>query len=122
MAYFFDTYAIIEIINQNENYEKFKNETIITTGINLAELHYYFLKNHNEQTADYWLKNLDVELLGIDENIAVQASKFRFKHRKEKRGLSYADCIGYIISKEHNLKFLTGDHDFKEMDKVEFVK
>ena len=46
--------------------------------------------------------------------------KFRLKNKK--MDLSYADCIGYIYACENNLKFLTGDEKFKDMDNVEFVK
>jgi len=42
---------------------------------------------------------------------------------KEKaKKISYVDAIGYQIALEKNLKFLTGDKQFKEMKNVEFVK
>jgi uncharacterized protein len=40
------------------------------------------------------------------------------KHRK----LSIPDAIGYTIAKRLEIKFLTGDEDFKNYDNVEFVK
>ena len=36
--------------------------------------------------------------------------------------LSYVDYIGYILAKQRNVKFLTGDKEFENMDNVEFVK
>ncbi len=120
MAYFFDSYAIIELINQNENYAKFPTELIITHALHLAEVHYHFLKEHNKQTADFWIRQLDSELLDITEDIAVKSSSFKFENKKKK--LSYADCIGYITAEKYNLKFLTGDNQFRDMENVEFVK
>ena len=41
---------------------------------------------------------------------------------KEKKALSYADCINYSIAEKMNLKLLTGDEDFRDLKNVEFVK
>ncbi|MFQ5531822.1 MAG: PIN domain-containing protein [Candidatus Nanoarchaeia archaeon] len=120
MEYFFDSYAIIEIIDQNKNYIKFKDAEIITTVLHLAEVYYSLLRNYNEQTADYWVNNLNISFLDITSNIAIRSSKFRHKNKKAK--LSYADCIGYLISLENNMKFITGDKQFESFKGVEFVK
>ena len=32
------------------------------------------------------------------------------------------DCIGYIMAKKLNIKFLTGDKEFENFLNVEFVK
>ena len=120
MSYFFDSYAIIEIINQNESYKKFKQETIITNVLNLAEVYYFLLKKYNEKTANYWAIHLNFHFLEISSDITIKAAKF--KHNYLKEGLSYADCIGYITALKNNLTFLTGDEKFKNKEKVELVK
>ena len=121
MKYFFDSYAIVEVIEGNENYSRFKDFPITTTTLTVAEVYYYLLREHNEQTADYWIKNLNFELISLIKlHIAVNATKFKFKNKKE--NLSYADCIGYMLSKELDIKFLTGDSKFKNKENVEFVK
>jgi predicted nucleic acid-binding protein len=119
-AYFFDSYAIIEIIDQNNAYSKFKDSIIITNLLHLAEVYYYFLRNYNEKTADYWMSNLDFSFIDITPSAVIEASKFKYKHKKAK--LSYADAIGYITAQKNGLKFLTGDKEFKNMGGVEFVK
>ncbi|MFH1582426.1 MAG: PIN domain-containing protein [bacterium] len=121
MEYFFDSCAIIEVIEGNENYVRFKNLPITTTTLNVAEVYFYFLKEHNEQTADYWIRKLNFKLINIIKlGIIIPATKLKFRHKKER--LSYTDCIGYTLSKELNLKFLTGDEKFKNKENVEFVK
>lgn len=121
MRYFFDSYAIIEITEGNPNYFQFKDFQIVTTTLNVAEVYFYLLKNFNQQTADYWTKKLNFYLINtIRLNTVIESTRFRFKYKKE--GLSYTDCIGYIISKEMNIKFLTGDSKFKDKENVEFIK
>jgi hypothetical protein len=118
--YFFDSYALIEIIKFNESYIKYKDFKPICTNLNLFELHQALLREFNKQTADYWITKFDYVLLDISREDIILASDLRFKYKDRK--LSMADCIGYILAKKNNLKFLTGDNEFKDMDNVEFVK
>lgn len=120
MSYFFDTYAIIEIIKENKNYLKFLNEEIITSILNIGELYYALLKDFDESTAEEWKNRLEKSTLLIDLDIVIKAIKFRFKHKAKK--LSFVDCIGYILANENNIKFLTGDKQFEDLPNVEFVK
>ena len=118
--YFFDTYAIIELIRENKNYGFVKDKIIITSSMNLAELYYSILLEKNEETAKRILSLLNLEILEITSDISIEAASFRFKNKRLK--LSYIDCVGYILAKENNLLFLTGDKGFENMPNVEFVK
>jgi predicted nucleic acid-binding protein len=120
MSYFFDSYAIIEVINQNPAYAVFTKEKLITNALNLGEVYFYLLKVYNKQTAEYWMRSLTFELLDVNLNTALAASLFRFEHRK--RDFSFPDCIGYQTALRQKLKFLTGDRAFKGFPNVEFVK
>ena len=120
MSYFYDTYAIIEILERNENYLKFSEQIIITSVLNLFEVYYYLLTKHNKITADYWAEKLNLDFIKIDSIVSIEASKFRFDNKKEK--LSLTDCVGYILALKNNLKFLTGDKKFENKKNVEFVK
>ncbi|MFH1290556.1 MAG: PIN domain-containing protein [Nanoarchaeota archaeon] len=120
MAYFFDSYAIIETIKDNPNYENFKDQPIVTNALNISEVYYHILLNTGESTANKMIESLDIQEIAISKDISINAAKFRHKHKKAK--LSYADCIGYISAKTYNLKFLTGDKEFEHLDNVEFVK
>ena len=51
-TYFFDTYALIEIVKGNVNYSKFKNSKVVLSILNLAEFHYKILKDFNSKLAD----------------------------------------------------------------------
>lgn len=120
MKYFFDTYALFEIIDQNENYRKFSDEEIMTSILNLGELYYGLLKNHNKKIALYWFNKFKNYAMPISEESVRKAMDFKFENRK--KSFSFIDCAGYAAAKEHDLIFLTGDREFEHMENVEFVK
>ena len=119
MKYFFDTYAIIEIIEDNRNYEEYKEEEIITSILNVGELYYALLKK-NAEAAEIWYEKLKQSAVLVDVEIIKKAMKFRFENKNKK--FSLVDGAGYIIAKERGLRFLTGDEGFRGFENVEFVK
>jgi len=120
MVYFFDSYAVIEIIKGNENYYFVKEEIITTSVMNLAEVYYALLLDKNKDLAEKIINLLNVELIEITSEIALSSAKFRFENKK--LNLSYIDCIGYLLAKENNLIFLTGDIVFENLPNVKFVR
>src|SRR3989344_2847849 len=102
MNYFFDTYAIVEIVKGNKNYEKYAELTFITTTLNLSEFYFYLLSNFNEEKSNEILKKFNFSFLEVTESVAKEAAKFRKENYKRK--LSYVDCIGYVISKNMGFK------------------
>lgn len=120
MSYFYDTYAIISLIDGDKNYDKYKKNIITTNLLNLAEIYNIFLRTHGKQTARYWIKKLNFNLLELNEDSLFKAVEFRFDNKKE--NLSLTDCIGYILALKNNMKFLTGDKKFENKKNVEFVK
>ena len=118
--YYFDTYAIIEIINGNKSYEKFKNQKIVTSILNVSELYWAFLNKHSRQTADYWIKKISFDLIGFGETECIETMRYRYSRKKD--NLSFVDCLGYVLSLKNSLKFLTGDKGFEKELNVEFVQ
>jgi hypothetical protein len=88
--------------------------------MNIAEFYYHLLFDVSEDIADEKTIPLFSMALPIKPLTLKRAMLFRFVNKKKK--LSYVDCIGYFLAKENNLKFLTGDQQFKGMPNVEFVK
>ena len=118
--YFFDSYALIEVFKGNSNYDKYADTKTVTTYFNLYEA-YYSLKNKgvNDRIEDFF-NSVKVFCINLKFEWIKEATDFKLKHKKE--NMSYVDCLGYIISKELEIKFLTGDKEFKDLDNVEFVK
>lgn len=120
-TFFFDSYAFFEIIEGNPNYDQFTaGIAIVTTRLNLMELFYGLLVKYDRRTANRYYDELARFCIDIDDNVIREAMIFRVMNKKRK--LSYIDCLGYLIAKQRNISFLTGDEKFKDAPNVEFVK
>lgn len=120
-AYFWDTYAFYRFVKGSDTHLNYaKNFFIVTTRLNLMELHYILLSDFGKETADYYYDRFVELTIDIDDAIVKKASGFKlaFKNRK----FSYVDSIGYILAKSKGIKFLTGDSQFQDLDNVEFVR
>src|SRR3989338_4287013 len=115
--FFFDTYAICEIIKGNPAYKEFARAGGSTTLFNLAELN-YSLKRQGKERADEQTKDYASCLVEVSVADVLEAMSLRVM----RRAFSVPDAIGYVVAKRLGLKFLTGDKEFQGMDNVEFVK
>jgi len=116
--YFFDTYAIVSLVKNNPDYIRYSEEIVITTLFNLVELYYIVLKDFNEEKAKIIYNKFKDCIYEVKDDIIFEAMKLKLKNKS----LSYVDAIGYIFAIKNNLRFLTGDKEFKDMPHVEFVK
>lgn len=120
LNYFFDSYAIIEIIKKNPNFIPYMEEDIALSLFNLAEIYWSSLLDYEKEEADKIYSQFRENVVEIDDETLREAIQFRKEHKKQ--DLLYTDCIGYIYAKRNNLKFLTGDSKFEHLPFVEFVK
>ena len=118
--YFFDSYAVIEILRNNENYKKYASAIVFLTKLNLFEVYYAILRQDGQRQADSFLSQHASFAVDYDENVITEAAQLKFFYKSRK--ISMADAIGYIIAKKRNIKFLTGDQQFKDLENVEYVK
>lgn len=119
-VYFFDTYAIMEILRGNPKYSEFKSLRPVLTLFNLVELHYVLLRRAGAELADELLEEYSIYKVDVDAEVIKQANRLRYRYRK--KNLSAADVIGYVVAYKLGIRFLTGDQQFKSMENVEFVK
>ncbi len=117
-AYFFDTYALIEIIRGSQSYKPYLDCKIITTIFNLAELNYNLKKEMSKEMANEHTEKFSEFVVGV----SLEDIKQSMDLKSLNRNLSIPDAIGYTTAKRYSVKFLTGDSYFEKMDNVEFVK
>lgn len=118
--YFFDSYAIAEILDGNPNYKKYSDIPFVMTIFNLAEIYWFAIREYGEKKADIIYEDYRTFVVDIDDETLKKAMQFRVRNKR--KNLSYADCIGYIYAIRRGFVFLTGDKEFKNMKGVEFVK
>lgn len=114
---FFDTYALLAVVTGSPRYERYK-DGLLTTTLNLMELYYWLCRKFDESTAERNFTFFSPYALDPERHHLKAAARFRVDHP----GLSYVDCLGYLLAQEHGLPFLTGDDGFRGMENVEFVK
>lgn len=120
VEYFFDTSAIIEISEGNEIYSPYFDLFTTITIFNLAEIYWISLNKMGESNAEKLYDDYKEAVVDVTDDVLKEAMQFRKQHKD--KGFSYADSIGYIFAKKNNIKFLTSDSQFKDLENVEYVK
>lgn len=121
--YFYDTYALIEFVRENKKFKKyFEGIDGITTRLNLMELYYTMLKYEDKETSENVFESFLPICIDIETEEIKKAAEMKLDLNKKRKNISYVDALGYQIALTNNLKFLTGDKEFKNMKNVEFVK
>ena len=115
-----DTYALVELHNNNPKYSFLLNKDFVIPDTTMAEFYGLLFSEHDERTADYWHRKFSAFCMPVSREIMIKAVKFRKENAKQ--GFSFFDCVGYAFALENNLKFVTGDKEFKGRKNVEFIK
>lgn len=115
-----DTYALMEISQQNPDFEVYLDSDFIITEITLAEFYGVILREYDEKTAEYWFRKLEGYAVSVNKEVLKEAIKFKYENRKT--NISFFDAVGYIFSLVNGYYFVTGDKEFKNLKNVEFKK
>jgi len=115
-----DTYALAEIGNGNPKFTEFLNKEFTITDLTLAEYYTILYREGKEDKAIYWHTRLSSFCKPVSREILIKALKYRIDNKKE--DLSIFDCVGYIYALENNLRFVTGDKEFKNKEGVVFIQ
>jgi hypothetical protein len=97
-SYFADSYALIEILKGNKNYQSFQSERLITTEFNICEVGFAVCRDY-PAIAPQVLKTIRkvVTLQATrDEDYCSGAARRKQESGKGKK-LSTIDCVGYSV-------------------------
>jgi predicted nucleic acid-binding protein len=114
IAFFEDEPAAeaVEKILEQATAEKHK---LLISVVNWGEVYYNTMREVSQDAAEQKLKEIaamPIEVVGVDQHMAKQAA-----HYKATKKMSYADCFGAALAKSRNAEFVTGDSEFKEVEK-----
>ena len=120
--FFYDSYAVLAYLSDNPNYRVFFEENDgVLTKLNLMEIYYRTLEVHGVQAAFQVVHAFAKYVMDFGIVDIEGAMKLRLKLKKGGHDISYADAMGYYLAQKSNIKFLTGDKWFKDLEGVEFV-
>lgn len=122
--FFYDSYAVIEYLNGNQNYRYYFEEADgVLTKLNLMEVYFRILAKNGSRAGKDVLKSFSRHLIDFDIQAIEGAMKLRLNLKDSKQlDISYADALGYFLSRQMRIKFLTGDKAFKTLESVEFIR
>jgi len=124
-----DTYALFEwLVYQNQKYKKYfveiNEEGALITELVLMEFYHKVLHGKGKEEANQLFNTITAktETIKLNNERIKKTGIKRSQTLKQKKKLSYADCLNLVIAEEFNAKVLTGDKEFKGMQNTKFVE
>src|SRR5487761_271500 len=110
MRYFYDSYAVLAYTSGHAAYkEYFEEHDGILTKLNLLEIFYRSLEQYDLKVATDILASFYKYLIDFDSEDISSAMRLRLELKRKGLDISYADALGYFLSRKMGIKFLTGD-------------
>ena len=118
-----DSFALLAYLKQENNYQKVENllsskETqLLMNDINIGETFYILARERGLDKAEYFinaiLPNLPITKIGNTLIEVIQAAKIKAQYP-----ISYADCFAVATAIRERAVIITGDPDFKQVEKI----
>ena len=121
-----DSYALLAYLNKEDGFEKVRTVlanaqksgiSVLMNELNVGETYYILYRNRGHGQAEYFLDTvlagLPISMISNDFNAVIAASKLKARH-----ALSFADCFAVATAQRENAVILTGDPEFKNVDKI----
>jgi predicted nucleic acid-binding protein len=123
-----DSYALLAYLNKEDGFEKVRNVLadaqksnfpVLMNELNVGETYYILFRKRGHEPAEYFLDTvlagLPISMISNDFDAVISASKIKARY-----ALSFADCFAVATAQRENAIILTGDPEFKNVEK--FVK
>jgi ribonuclease VapC len=120
-----DSYALLAYLNKEDGFEKVRNvlanaqksgRPVLMNELNIGETYYILYRKRGFGKAEYFLDTilagLPISMISNDFNAVISASKIKAQY-----ALSFADCFVVATAQRENAVILTGDPEFKNVDK-----
>lgn len=117
---FFDTHAILGILNGEPRYDRFRTQEGYTHQMNVVEALVHMLRR-GVATPRHEFDRLGLGLVPAHDEDLELAARLKVDPTLRDRNLSLVDAFGYAIARRLALRFLTGDPGFRGLEGVEFA-
>lgn len=68
------------------------------------------------------MKSFSKYLVDFESDDITGSMKLRLELKRKGHDVSYADALGYFLSRKMGIKFLTGDRTFRALSGVEYIE
>ncbi len=122
--YVFDSFALISYIEGEKGAKIVANilkealtdkAEIFMSVINWGEIYYISLREQGQKVADLYLKTINrypIKIVDMDKSLTLEAVNFKAFNK-----MSYADAFAVALAKIQKAKLITGDKEFKAVEK-----
>jgi predicted nucleic acid-binding protein len=91
---------------------------LLLSVVNWGEIYYNTMREVSQEAAEQQVRAiaaLPIDIAGVEDDLVLarQAAIYKATHR-----MSYADCFAAALVKLKNAELVTGDPEFKEVEKV----
>ena len=93
---------------------------LLMSVLNVGEVWYVMARESSSLDAENsvaQLRQLGIEFIAADWHLAKEAAKYKAKHR-----MSFADCFAAALTKQKNAVLLTGDPEFRQIEREIRIK
>src|SRR4030042_1823420 len=117
-----DFFALLAYLKMEGKYKKIKDllasdEVLFMNDINVGEAFYVLAKERGVEKADYFvntvLPNLPIEVVPNALQDVLEAARIKATH-----SISYADCFVVATAQKKDAAIVTGDPEFKQVQKT----
>jgi len=117
-----DSFAILAYLKMEGKYKKVKDllasdEVLFMNDINVGEAFYVLAKERGVEKAEYFvntvLPNLPIKLVPNTLQDVIEAARIKATH-----SISYADCFVVATALKKDAAIVTGDPEFKKVQKT----
>ncbi|MGA9452283.1 MAG: type II toxin-antitoxin system VapC family toxin [Verrucomicrobiia bacterium] len=119
-----DSWALMALFNEEsaaDEVEKLLSQAaadrhkLLMSVVNWGEIYYSVMRGASPEMAEQKAREIaamPIEIVPADLHQTHQAAIFKATHK-----MSYADCFGAALAKIKNAEFVTGDAEFKPLEK-----
>lgn len=120
-----DSYALTSYLEKQHGYQAVaavfresveKDREVFLCVINWGEVIYHALRTGGPQKAERVvgvIAALPIQLVEANKDLTFQAAHLKAAHR-----MSYADCFAAALAMKKKCELITGDKEFKQVEKV----
>jgi ribonuclease VapC len=112
---FFEDEPAAEAVEKLLEQATAERHKLLISVVNWGEVYYNTMREVSEAAAEQKLREIaamPIEIVPADQHLTHQAAIYKATCK-----MSYADCFGAALAKIKNAEFVTGDPEFKEVEK-----